>query len=135
MKLLTVRKFSKAMNGIFVACLAFAANGATNVFDDAVFWFRGGKDCVTQDGFMQQGEFYDDLHANDDSHNNHKMSMSSAGYYEQDQYASLRAQWKVNAKFQPEQVVFPALGTSIVREMQVLHVSDVGVIQNNRTWA
>ena len=102
MNSLTVHKFSMAMNSIFVACLAFAAHGSTNVFDDAVFWFRGGKDCVTPDGFMQQGEFYDDLNANDDSNLNHQMSMSSAGYYKQDEYASLRAQWKVNAKFQPE---------------------------------
>ena len=134
MKSLTTHKLSMAANIFFATCLAFSAYGSANVFDDAVFWFRGGKDCVTADGYMQQGEFFDDLHANDASHANHNMSMSSAGYYEQDQYAALRAKWKVNAKFQPEQVVFPALGTSVAREMQVLHISDNGVLQNSRTW-
>ena len=132
MKQLAMRKCSRTLSGVFVACLGFAAQGAPNVFDDAVFWFRGGKD--DGDGYMQQGEFFDDLHANDNGNPNHQMIMSSAGYYEQDQYATLRAKWKANAKFQPEQIVFPALGTSVTREMQVLHVSDIGVLQNTRTW-
>ena len=118
MKSLTVSKRSRVMSGVFVACLAFAVHGATNVFDDAVFWFRGGKDCVTADGYMQQGEFFDDLHANDPTHDNHKMSMSSS------RYTGDSAAFKGNAVFQDEQIVFPALGTSIVKEMQVLHISD-----------
>ena len=76
MKLLTVRKFPRVMNSVFVACLALAAHGAANVFDDAVFWFRGGKD-ISGDHCMQQGEFFDDLQANNNNHANHKMSMSN----------------------------------------------------------
>lgn len=129
-----MRKSLRAMSVVFVASLAFAAHGSANVFDDAVFWFRGGKDCVTADGYMEQGEFFDDLNANYVTHVNHQMPMSSAGYYEQDGYASLRAKWKANAKFQPEQVVFPALGTNIVKEMQVLHISSIGVLQSKNTW-
>ena len=121
MKLLTARRFSMAMCGAFVACLAFAAHGSTNVFDDAVFWFRGGKD-VNGDGYMQQGEFFDDLHANEDGNANHQMTMSSSYYTGQ------LDEFKKNAVFRNELVVFPALGTSIVKEMQVLHISDdIGV--------
>ena len=129
--MLMARRFSKAMNGVFIACLAFAANGATNVFDDAVFWFRGGKDCVTADGYMQQGEFFDDLHANDASHNNHKMPMSTS-YYTGDS-----APFRANAVFRSERVVFPALGTSVAKDMQVLHISNVAVVKlpNNSTMA
>lgn len=50
----TAHKFSVAMNIVFATCLAFAAHGAANVFDDAVFWFRGGKD-IGGDGYMQIG--------------------------------------------------------------------------------
>ena len=119
MKLFTTGKFSKAMNSVFVACLALAAHGAPNVFDDAVFWFRGGKDCVTADGYMKQGEFFDDLHANNPAHDNHKMSMSTS-YYTGDS-----AGYKVNAAFRSEQVVFPALGASVTKYMQVLRISNV----------
>ena len=90
-----------------LALFATSAFGSQNVFDDAVFWFRGGKDCVTSDGQMQTGEFFDDLHANDSSHANHKMAVS--GYSE-------------NGKFVVDDVVIPALG--ITSRMQVLNISD-----------
>ena len=118
MKSLTSHKFSMAANIFFATCLAFSAYGSANVFDDAVFWFRGGKDCVTADGYMQQGEFFDDLHANDASHNNHKMPMTG--------YTGSYAGFKENAELRDEQVVFPALGTSLTSEMQVLHISNAG---------
>ena len=112
-----MRKCSWAMSGAFVACLTFAAHGSANVFDDAVFWFRGGKD-ISGDGCMQQGEFFDDLHADNDSHDNHKMSMTG--------YTGSYVGFKENAEFRGEQVVFPALGTSVTKEMQVLHISNAG---------
>ena len=108
------------------ACLVVAAYGSANVFDDAVFWFRGGKDCVTSDGYMQQGEFFDDLHANDASHNNHKMPMTG--------YTGSYAGFKENAALQDEQVVFPALGASIAKEMQVLHISNAGKRSSGVTY-
>ena len=117
MKSLTAGKGSRMMIGVFAACLALAAQGAPNVFDDAVFWFRGGKD-KNGDGYMVPGEFFDDLHADDSSHDNHKMSMSSS------RYTGDAVGFRGNAVFQNEQVVFPSLGTSIVKEMQVLHISD-----------
>ena len=126
MKSLRVRMFSMSMNSIFVACLAFAAYGSANVFDDAVFWFRGGKDCVTADGYMQQGEFFDDLHADDASHNNHKMPMTG--------YTGSYVGFKENAELRGEQVVFPALGASIAKEMQVLHISNAGKRSSGQTY-
>ncbi|MBQ3808958.1 MAG: hypothetical protein II840_13505 [Kiritimatiellae bacterium] len=127
MNLLSMRKCSWAMSGAFVAFLTFAAHGSANVFDDAVFWFRGGKD-ISGDGYMQQGEFFDDLHANDPAHDNHKMDMSSKSYTGQ------LDEFKKNAVFQNEPVVFPALGTSIVKEMQVLHISDDIVVNNEKNY-
>ena len=121
MKSSRVRRFSITMNSLFVACLAFAAHGAANVFDDAVFWFRGGKDCVTADGNMQQGEFFDDLHADNDAHANHQMSMVNY---------SINA-FKANAAFVSEQVIFPALGKSEAKDMQVLRLSNKAVKNGN----
>ena len=119
MKSLTAGKCSRTLSGVFVACLAFAAQGSTNVFNDAVFWFRGGKD-LNGDGYMrQQGEFFDDLHANDPAHDNHKMTMSSE-YYTGDS-----AGYKINARLDEEQVSFPALGTNIINTMKVLRISNV----------
>ena len=114
MNLLSMRKCSWAMSGAFVACLTFAAHGSANVFDDAVFWFRGGKD-INGDGYMQKGDFFDDLHANDASHANHKMPMTG--------YTGDNAGYKVNAAFKNEQVTFPALG--VVENMRVLRISNV----------
>ena len=79
MSMLAMRKCSRAMSVVFVACLAFAAHGSANVFDDAVFWFRGGKDKNT-DGYMDYGEFFDDLRANTPNDGNHNMTMSSYYY-------------------------------------------------------
>ena len=133
MKSLTSHKLSMAANIFFATCLAFSAHGSANVFDDAVFWFRGGKD-KNGDGYIQQGEFFDDLHADDESHSNHTMLMSSSQYYVQDDYADLRQLFKANAVFRSERVVFPALGTNVVAEMQTLHISDIGVPSGGSTW-
>ena len=91
-----------------VALISVAAQCSNSVFDDAVFWFRGGKD-IGGDGYMQKGDFFDDLHANDTTHDNHKMPM--LGFAQ-------------NAEFRTEQVVFPALGTAVVKNMQVLHLDN-----------
>ena len=116
MKSLTAGKGSRMMSGVFVACLVFAAHGAPNVFDDAVFWFRGGKD-IGGDGYMQKGEFFDDLHANDNGNDNHKMPMTV--------YTGDNAGYKVNAAFGEELVSFPALGLTIKEKMRVLRISNV----------
>ena len=115
----------KTLAYLLSACLAFAAHGSTNVFDDAVFWFRGGKD-ISGDHCMQQGEFFDDLQANNNNHANHKMSMSNfTGDYKS---------FKENAAFQNEPVVFPALGTNVVKDMQVLRISNAGKKLSGTTY-
>ena len=91
------------------ALLSAAAQGAPNVFDDAVFWFRGGKD-KNGDGYMRhQGEFFDDLHADDATHANHQMGVQT--------YSSpaIADGFKANAVFRQEKVVFPALGRQVVK--------------------
>jgi len=112
-----MRKSLRAMSVVFVASLAFAAHGSVNVFDDAVFWFRGGKD-INGNGYMQSGEFFDDLHADSNAHPNHQMSMSTSYWTGQLDV------FKENAVIKDEDVVFPALGTNFVKKMQVLHISD-----------
>lgn len=103
-----------------MSAASLSAQGSTNVFNDAVFWFRGGKD-LNGDGYMQKGEFFDDLQADDNGHANHQMSMAS------DQYTGqYNSQFKGNAVIQEEDVVFPALGTNFVKKMQVLHIADDG---------
>lgn len=116
MNTVTDKTVSRPMLSVLATSLALAlfatsAFGSQNVFDDAVFWFRGGKDCVTADGQMQTGEFFDDLHAGDSSHANHQSDVT--GYAE-------------NGVFRTENVVFPALGTAFSKQMQVLHVADNG---------
>ena len=91
---------------------------ATSVFDDALFWFRGGKDSITVNGQLDRGEFFDEIHANDLNHNNHKLK--PYGYAE-------------NMTFRNERVVFPALDPSQAKEMQVLHVQDIPRIGENGT--
>ena len=99
-----------------IGCLAAAVLSAmtvrasSSIFNDAVFWFRGGKDCVTANGTMDTGEFFDALHANDPDHSHHKLPV--LGYPE-------------NALFRTEQVVFPTLGKDVSHEAQVLHITDV----------
>ena len=103
----------------FMSAASLSAQGSTNVFNDAVFWFRGGKD-KNSDGYIDYGEFFDDLRANNPNDGNHNMTMSSTLYT--GQYGSL---FKGNAVFRNEQVVFPALGASAAKDdVQVLHISD-----------
>ena len=128
MKSLAMSRRSRVMSGVFVACIAFAVHGATNVFDDAVFWFRGGKDNGG-DGFMrQQGEFFDDLHANEPTHDNHKMGVMT---YNSPSQAD---EFKNNAVFCTENVVFPALGEQIAKSVPVLRLSNNMVEFNNRNY-
>lgn len=101
---------------IATAGCAIAAYGSANVFDDAVFWFRGGKDCVTADGQLELGEFFNDLQAHDPSHDSHKCTVY--GYPE-------------NRTFRTEGVVFPALGTACAKQMQVLNISDNKRVSND----
>ena len=111
-----VTAFFAAMLVCCISATPLFAHGSTNVFNDAVFWFRGGKD-ISGDGKMQHGEFFDDLHADDDNHANHKSSMVN---YTLDAF-------KVNAAFQTERVAFPALGKSAEKDMQVLRLSNKAV--------
>ena len=130
MKLPPASKPSKIMNSVFVACLAFAAHGSTNVFNDAVFWFRGGKD-INGDHYMQQGEFFDDLHANDASHANHNATTTS---YAGQTGGHSHSVFAGNAAFATERVVFPALGNNAVENMQVLHISNEAKQINNTNF-
>lgn len=99
-----------ALAAFTMVCGVSRADTATNIFNDAVFWFRGGKDCVTADGTLETGEFFDDLHADDASHANHTLPVIS---------------YPENGEFRTESVIFPALGTSVTQDVQVLHLADV----------
>ena len=52
--------------GVFVA--AFSLMASAGVYDDAIFWFRGGKTV----GTAVTGSLFDEAHANDTNHPNHK---------------------------------------------------------------
>ena len=100
----------------FATCLAFAAHGSANVFDDAVFWFRGGKDRGNDYLMWQTGEFFDDLHANDTTHENHQLEVQKFDNHQ------LAYGFRSNAVFRIERVVYPALG--IQKNTPVLHLSN-----------
>lgn len=103
-------KYTAAMAAFMTVCGVCRADAATNVFNDAVFWFRGGKDCVTANGMLETGEFFNDLHADDVNHSSHKLTILSD---------------PENGEFRTESVVFPALGDSVTQDVQVLHITDV----------
>ena len=122
----TIAASTAAMLACFLTAMPETAHGAPNVFDDAVFWFRGGKD-LNGDGYMQQGEFFDDLHADDNSHSNHGMMQMVA-------YKSPYTGFYENASFRTETVVFPALGTSAGARMQVLHLANKAIKNDNTDY-
>ena len=125
----TCGRFKSLFAMAVMACLALAAQASPNVFDDAVFWFRGGND-KNSDGYIDQGEFFDDLRAETPADGNHNMTMASTLYI--GEYGSL---FKGNAVFRNEQVVFPALGASAAKDdVQVLHISDAAVNYNSKDY-
>ena len=105
-----VKRTLVAAMGIVAIVTGLVRPAEANVFDDAVFWFRGGKDRVTVNGQLERGEFFDDMHADDPAHTNH--SLAVVGYPE-------------NITFRTEPVVFPALGLSVTQDLQVLHIDDL----------
>ena len=126
MKSLTAGKCPGMVSGVFALCLALAAHGSANVFDDAVFWFRGGKDKGNDRYMRQQGEFFDDLHANDTAHANHQMGVQS--------YTSpaIADGFKSNAVFRIEKVFYSALG--VQKNMPVLHLSNNTIPYNGSDY-
>ncbi|MBO6267299.1 MAG: hypothetical protein J6M06_03615, partial [Synergistaceae bacterium] len=124
----TIVASTAAMLACFLTAMPETAHGAPNVFDDAVFWFRGGRD-LNGDGYMrQQGEFFDDLHADNPTHGNHKMDVLT--------YSSpaLADEFKSNAVFHEENVVFPALGDQILKSIPVLRLSNNAVEYSNKNY-
>ena len=109
-----------------VALISVAAQCSNSVFDDAVFWFRGGKDKSGDRYMRQQGEFFDDLHANDTSHQNHQMEVQS---YTSHQLAD---GFKANAEFRMEKVVYPSLGAQ--KNSPVLHLSNNPINYNGKDY-
>lgn len=65
-----------SMLGCFLAVFGICSADGASVYDDAVFWFRGGRELGTPDGLLQTGEFFDDLHADDLEHANHQVPFS-----------------------------------------------------------
>ena len=57
-----------------VACFAaVAAYG--DIYDDAIFWFRGGTNVTANGRTAVKGDFFDSIHANDPTHKNHTASI------------------------------------------------------------
>lgn len=122
----TIVASTAAMLACFLTAMPEPAHGAPNVFDDAVFWFRGGKDRNGDLYMRQQGEFFDDLHADDTTHANHQSEVQTYTGI------ALADGFKANAVFQTERVVFPALGTA--KNMPVLHLSNNAIQYNEKVY-
>lgn len=80
-KTLRSRSSKGVRRGIAVVAVfgAAAACAETSVYNDAIWWFRGGRDA-DGDGIAQAGELFDGLHADDTAHTNHTASFT--GYEE-----------------------------------------------------
>ena len=59
--------------GAAALCLATTAYG--DVYDDAIFWFRGGTNVTANGRTAVKGDLFDSIHANDPSHKNHTASI------------------------------------------------------------
>ncbi len=59
-------------NLALAACLfACAAAAYGDIYDDAIFWFRGGTNVTANGRTAVKGDLFDSIHANDPSHKNH----------------------------------------------------------------
>ncbi|MBE6396974.1 MAG: hypothetical protein E7046_08205 [Lentisphaerae bacterium] len=98
------------ITALFAAVMiSFALHGSTSVFNDAVYWFRGGMDR-NGNHVMENGEAFDELHANDGNHANHTR-MAVKG-------------WTENCQFVTEDVVLPAFGVDAPRPLQYLRINN-----------
>jgi len=59
--------------GAAALCLVATAYG--DVYDDAIFWFRGGTNVTANGRTAVKGDLFDSIHANDPSHKNHTASI------------------------------------------------------------
>lgn len=98
-------KRNKALFALLGSLSSLCLQGG--VFDDARFWFNGGKPSHG-DGTAVTGDFFDSVHANDPSHKNHGCKF--IGYDE-------------NHRLEKETVTIPLTGESETR--QVLRFRDV----------
>jgi len=57
---------------MIAVCLAATAYG--DIYDDAIFWFRGGTNVTANGRTAVDGDLFDSIHANDPTHKNHKAS-------------------------------------------------------------
>ncbi len=57
------------MMGAAALCLTATAYG--DIYDDAIFWFRGGTNVTANGRNAVKGDLFDSIHANDPSHKNH----------------------------------------------------------------
>ena len=58
---------------LFACIAAVAAYG--DIYDDAIFWFRGGTNVTANGRTAVKGDFFDSIHANDPTHKNHTASI------------------------------------------------------------
>ena len=61
------------MMGAAALCLAATAYG--DIYDDAIYWFRGGTNVTANGRTAVKGDLFDSIHANDPTHNNHKAAI------------------------------------------------------------
>lgn len=59
--------------GAAALCMVITAYG--DIYDDAIFWFRGGTNVTANGRTAVKGDFFDSIHANDPTHKNHTASI------------------------------------------------------------
>ena len=69
-----MRQFARLwMMGAAALCMVATAYG--DIYDDAIFWFRGGTNVTANGRTAVKGDFFDSIHANDPTHKNHTASI------------------------------------------------------------
>ena len=74
MKITTAK--SKLIGGVIAVASLAAMPAAGGVYDDCVWWFRGGRDADSS-GTLTTGEFYDEIHAGDPADTAHANAVVS----------------------------------------------------------
>lgn len=92
---------------ISVVLMAVCFICRADVFSDAIYLFRGGRDA-NQDGYAATGDLFNEMHADQADHASHSQVECSYGYSD-------------GRMFRTEKVVFPS-SNSVTQDLQCLYI-------------
>ena len=72
---MTIQNAKKSAFWVSMVALCMVVTAYGDVYDDAIFWFRGGTNVTANGRTAVKGDLFDSIHANDPSHKNHTASI------------------------------------------------------------